>query len=73
MIKHSFTKNIEQILKQEFDKNADEIFEKSLLIQYLNKKTLQKYIQSRSLLKNTWLVLRKLSIYHCLLPALRIP
>jgi hypothetical protein len=38
-MKHSFTENIEQILKQEFGKNADEIFEKSLLIQYLNEKT----------------------------------
>jgi hypothetical protein len=38
-MKHSFTENIEQILKQKFDKNADKIFEKSLLIQYLNEKT----------------------------------
>jgi hypothetical protein len=38
-MKHSFTENIEQILKQEFGESAEEIFEKSLLIQYLNEKT----------------------------------
>jgi hypothetical protein len=38
-MKHSFTENIEQILNQEFGKNAEQIFEKSLLIQYLNEKT----------------------------------
>ena len=38
-MKHLFTENIEQILKREFDENAEEIFEKSLLVQYLNEKT----------------------------------
>jgi hypothetical protein len=38
-MKHSFTENIEQVLKQEYGKNANAIFEKSLLIQYLNMKT----------------------------------
>jgi hypothetical protein len=38
-MKHSFTNNIEQILKTEFGDNAEKIFEKSLLIQYLNEKT----------------------------------
>jgi hypothetical protein len=38
-MKHSFTNNIEQILKQEFCENSEKIFEKSLLIQYLNAKT----------------------------------
>jgi hypothetical protein len=38
-MKHSFTENIEQILNREFGDNAEQIFEKSLLIQYLNEKT----------------------------------
>ncbi|MDR0336603.1 MAG: hypothetical protein LBI18_05885 [Planctomycetaceae bacterium] len=38
-MKHLFTENIKKILKQEFGKNADEIFDKSFLIQYLNEKT----------------------------------
>ncbi|MDR0799190.1 MAG: restriction endonuclease [Dysgonamonadaceae bacterium] len=38
-MEHSFTENIKQILKQEFGKNAETVFEKSLLIQYLNEKT----------------------------------
>jgi hypothetical protein len=34
-----FTTKIKAILKQEFGKNADSVFEKSLLIQYINEKT----------------------------------
>jgi hypothetical protein len=36
---HTFTNNIKVILEQEFGKNANFVFEKSLLIQYLNEKT----------------------------------
>ncbi|MDR1983411.1 MAG: restriction endonuclease [Prevotellaceae bacterium] len=35
----TFTNNIKQILKQEFGKNNELVFEKSLLVQYLNEKT----------------------------------
>jgi hypothetical protein len=38
-MEHPFTANIKAILRQEFGKNADSVFEKSLLIQYLNEKT----------------------------------
>ncbi|MDR1984556.1 MAG: restriction endonuclease [Prevotellaceae bacterium] len=38
-MEHTFTNNIKQILKQEYGKNSEKIFEKSLLIQYLNEKT----------------------------------
>jgi len=38
-MEHSFTNNIKTILKQEFGKNAELVFEKSLLVQYLNEKT----------------------------------
>lgn len=38
-MEHFFTKNIKTILKNHFKKNADEIFEKSQLIQYINEKT----------------------------------
>ncbi len=38
-MEHTFTNNIKQILKKDFGKNAEPIFEKSLLIQYLNEKT----------------------------------
>jgi hypothetical protein len=38
-MKYAFTENIEQILKQNFGKNAEQVFEKSFLIQYLNEKT----------------------------------
>jgi hypothetical protein len=38
-MKHSFTNDIEQILRQQFGEISKEIFEKSLLIQYLNEKT----------------------------------
>jgi hypothetical protein len=38
-MKHWFTENIEQILKQHFGENAEAIFERNLLIQYLNEKT----------------------------------
>lgn len=38
-MEHSFTENIKQILQTHFGKRADEIFEKSLLIQYINLKT----------------------------------
>jgi len=33
-----FTKNIKSILEKHYKKNADEIFEKSQLIQYINEK-----------------------------------
>ncbi|MDR2563594.1 MAG: restriction endonuclease [Prevotellaceae bacterium] len=39
MKNHSFTENILLIIRQEFGKEEEQIFEKSLLIQYLNKKT----------------------------------
>jgi hypothetical protein len=38
-MEYPFTDNIKAILKQEFGENAEFIFEKSLLIQYLNEKT----------------------------------
>jgi superfamily I DNA/RNA helicase len=38
-MEHLFTTNIKAILKQEFGKNAESVFEKSLLVQYLNEKT----------------------------------
>jgi len=38
-MEHIFTNTIKAILKKNFFKNADAIFEKSLLIQYLNEKT----------------------------------
>jgi hypothetical protein len=38
-MEHTFTNNIKTILEQEFGKNAELVFEKSLLIQYLNEKT----------------------------------
>jgi len=38
-MEHPFTQNIKAILKKNFGKNSEIIFEKSLLIQYLNEKT----------------------------------
>jgi hypothetical protein len=38
-MEHLFTNNIKVILKKNFGKNAETIFEKNLLIQYLNEKT----------------------------------
>ncbi len=38
-MEHLFTANIKEILEQKFSKNADDIFEKSQLIQYINEKT----------------------------------
>jgi hypothetical protein len=38
-MEHTFTNNIQAILKKNYRKNADAIFEKSLLVQYLNEKT----------------------------------
>jgi len=38
-MEHQFTNNINEILKKEFGKNSEIIFEKSLLIQYINEKT----------------------------------
>ncbi len=38
-MEHIFTSNIKEILKHNFDTNADGIFEKSQLIQYINEKT----------------------------------
>lgn len=39
MLRHDFTTHIEAILKEKFGKYSEEIFEKSLLLQYLNLKT----------------------------------
>lgn len=39
MLEHEFTVTIQRILKELFNNNSHEIFEKSYLIQYLNKKT----------------------------------
>ncbi|WP_253255913.1 hypothetical protein VT569_11740 [Flavobacterium psychrophilum] len=38
-MEHIFTANIKEILQRNFDKNADDIFDKSQLIQYINEKT----------------------------------
>jgi hypothetical protein len=38
-MQHSFTVNIKSVLQKRFGKNADEVFEKSQLIQYINLKT----------------------------------
>ena len=38
-MEHKFTSNIKVILKKNFGKNSETIFEKSLLVQYLNEKT----------------------------------
>jgi hypothetical protein len=38
-MEHTFTNNIKIILKKHFGENAETVFEKSLLIQYLNEKT----------------------------------
>ena len=38
-MEHTFTSNIKSILEKHFDKYSDEIFERSLLIQYINFKT----------------------------------
>lgn len=38
-MEHLFTANIKEILQKNFNKNADDIFEKSQLIQYINEKT----------------------------------
>jgi len=38
-MEHKFTPKIREILTRHYPKNADEVFEKSHLIQYLNKKT----------------------------------
>lgn len=38
-MEHVFTNNIKAILKKNFGKNAETLFEKSLLIHYLNRKT----------------------------------
>ena len=38
-MEHTFTNNIKAILKRNFGKNAETVFEKSLLVQYLNEKT----------------------------------
>jgi hypothetical protein len=38
-MEHTFTNNIREILKKSFGKNTDTIFERSLLVQYLNEKT----------------------------------
>jgi hypothetical protein len=38
-MKHTFTANINAILEQHFGEDSDDVFEKSLLIQYINEKT----------------------------------
>lgn len=38
-MEHIFTDKIKEVLRNNFDKNADDVFEKSQLIQYINKKT----------------------------------
>jgi hypothetical protein len=38
-MEHSFTENIKSVLERNFGEHADEIYEKSLLIQYINLKT----------------------------------
>ena len=38
-MEHTFTANIKSILDNKFGKDADDIFEKSLLIKYINIKT----------------------------------
>ncbi|MDR1500702.1 MAG: restriction endonuclease [Tannerellaceae bacterium] len=38
-MEHSFTENIKSVLQRNFGEHADEIYEKSLLIQYINLKT----------------------------------
>ncbi len=38
-MEHSFTKNIKEVLTKHFQKNAEQIFNQSLLIQYVNIKT----------------------------------
>lgn len=38
-MQHTFTANIKSVLQKHFGKNADEVFEKSQLIQYINLKT----------------------------------
>jgi hypothetical protein len=38
-MEHIFTTNIKEVLLRNFEKNADDIFEKSQLIQYINEKT----------------------------------
>ena len=38
-MEHIFTANIKEILQRNFDKNANDIFDKSQLIQYINEKT----------------------------------
>ncbi len=38
-MEHIFTGNIKEILQKKFNKNADDIFDKSQLIQYINQKT----------------------------------
>ena len=38
-MQHVFTENINNILQKHFKKNAEEIFDKSQLIQYINEKT----------------------------------
>jgi hypothetical protein len=38
-MEHLFTHQIKAVLEKHFAKNANDIFEKSLLIQYINEKT----------------------------------
>jgi hypothetical protein len=38
-MENTFTENIKAILKKHFDKNADDIYERSQLLQYINEKT----------------------------------
>ncbi len=57
-MEHSFTGNIKQILENHFGKHTNEIFEKNLLIQYINFKTrsANKGSKSRSSFANLYAV-----------------
>ncbi len=58
MIEHSFTANIRETLKKHFGKNAEDIFERSQLLQYINEKTrsVDKGSKARSSFANLYAV-----------------
>ena len=43
-MEHIFTASIKDILKKNFAKNADDIFDKSQLIQYINEKPVRQVV-----------------------------
>ena len=57
-MEHIFTANIKAILERSFGKNAEDIYEKSLLIQYINEKTrsANKGSKSRSSFANLYAI-----------------